>query len=92
MSASSQGKIFDLLRAYHQSRENIRLLIEMSGMADYEKVGFIDAWQEEMAEYFEQNGYCFACNRPLERCECEEPIHPRASHPPARHTFRDPRA
>ncbi len=74
-----RARIFDLLRAYHDSRENIRLLIEMSGMTDYEKVGFIDAWQEEMADYFEQNGYCFACNRALPRCECEEPIHPRAS-------------
>ncbi len=72
-------RIFDLLKVYHESRENIRLLIEVSGMADYEKIGFIDAWQEEMADYFECNGYCFACNRLLERCECEEPIHPRAS-------------
>ncbi|HEU4401088.1 MAG TPA: hypothetical protein VFT43_03205 [Candidatus Polarisedimenticolia bacterium] len=71
--------IFDLLRAYHESRENIRLLLEISGMTSYEKVGFIDAWQEEMADYFAFHGYCFACNRPLKRCECEEPIRPRAS-------------
>ena len=68
--------IFDLLRAYHQSRENIRLLMEMSPMNDYEKVGFIDAWQEEMADFFAENGYCFACNRRLERCGCEEPLRP----------------
>ncbi|MFQ5876490.1 MAG: hypothetical protein ACE5JH_02185 [Acidobacteriota bacterium] len=76
-AAESRAKrIFDLLRAYHRSRENIRLLIEMSDMTDYEKVGFIDAWQEEMADYFARNGYCFACNRLLERCVCEEPIRP----------------
>ena len=69
-----QSRIFDLLRDYHRSRENIRLLISMTDMSDYEKVGFIDAWQEEMADYFAGNGYCFACNRPLERCDCDEPI------------------
>lgn len=79
MADPEKRRIFDLLKAYHESRENIRLLLEASGMADYEKVGFIDAWQEEMADYFERNGYCFACNRVLERCECEEPLHPRAS-------------
>ena len=79
-SRSEQKKIFELLRTYHQSRENIRLLMEMSGMADYQKLGFIDAWQEEMAEYFARNGYCFACNRLLSRCECEEPLGPRATH------------
>jgi hypothetical protein len=43
-------------------------------MNDYEKVGFIDAWQEEMADFFAEHGYCFACNRRLERCSCEEPL------------------
>lgn len=83
MSRPSKGehqKIFDLLRTYHRSRDNIRLLMEMSGMADYQKMGFIDAWQEEMADYFARHGYCFACNRLLRRCECEEPLRPRATH------------
>ena len=79
MAGPDKRRIFDLLKVYHDSRDNIRLLIEVSGMTDYEKIGFIDAWQEEMADYFESNGYCFACNRPLERCECEEPLHPRSS-------------
>lgn len=69
-----ENRIFDLLRAYHQSWENIRLLLDMSRMSAYEKIGFIDAWQEEMADYFARNGYCFACNRELRRCQCEEPI------------------
>jgi len=80
MSTSPQGKIFELLQVYNRSRENIRLLVGMSSMADYEKVGFIDAWQEEMAAYFERYGYCFACNRLLDRCSCEEPLNPSVRH------------
>lgn len=72
-------RIFELLRAYHQSRENIRTLINLSPMSDYEKVGLIDAWQEEMADFFAENGYCFACNRLLARCQCEEPLRRRAA-------------
>ena len=68
------GRIFELLGVYHRSRENIRILLDLSTMSDFEKVGFVDAWQEEMADYFASHGYCFACNRLLERCECEEPI------------------
>jgi len=78
--SSATSRIFELLRIYHQSRENIRLLLEMSRMADYERMGFIDAWQEEMADFFARNGYCFACNRLLARCECAEPIRPHAPH------------
>jgi len=81
--AAGKRAIFELLRIYHQSRENIRLLLEMSPMADYEKMGFIDAWQEEMAEFFARHGYCFACNRVLERCECAEPLRPRLPPPGA---------
>jgi hypothetical protein len=76
-------RIFELLQAYHESRENIRALVDMSRMSDYEKVGFIDAWQEEMADFFADNGYCFACNRRLERCGCEEPLRPLAATRPA---------
>ena len=68
------SRIFELLGVYHRSRENIRLLLDLSTMSDFEKVGFVDAWQEEMADFFAHHGYCFACNRHLERCECEEPI------------------
>jgi hypothetical protein len=82
-STAGRRKIFELLRTYHESRENIRLLLDMSHMADYEKIGFIDAWQEEMAEFFASNGYCFACNRRLERCACAEPLRPRLPHPAA---------
>lgn len=80
-SSRPSRKIFELLRAYHASRENIRLLVDMSPMTDYEKVGFIDAWQEEMADFFADNGYCFACNRLLDRCDCDEPLRPRIALP-----------
>ncbi len=80
LAVGRKKKIFELLRVYHQSRENIRLLLEMSDMADYEKMGFIDAWQEEMADFFARNGFCFACNRPLQRCECAEPLRPALPH------------
>ncbi len=79
-AAADKKKIFELLRIYHQSRENIRLLLEMTNMSDYERMGFIDAWQEEMADYFSRNGFCFACNRLLGRCECAEPLRPSAPH------------
>ena len=82
-SARPSRRIFELLHTYHQSRENIRQLVDMSRMSDYEKVGFIDAWQEEMADFFADNGYCFACNRRLERCGCEDPLRPLAAHRPA---------
>ncbi len=79
-AAAGKRRIFELLRVYHQSRENIRILLEMSSMSDYERMGFIDAWQEEMADFFAKNGFCFACNRLLARCDCAEPIRPRAPH------------
>jgi len=74
--AKTDSRIFNLLQTYNHSRENIRLLIDLSGMSDYEKIGFIDAWQEEMADFFARNGFCFACNRLIEQCDCEEPIRP----------------
>ena len=79
-NVADKRRIFEILRAYHQSRENIRVLLEMSSMSDYERMGFIDAWQEEMADFFARNGFCFACNRLLERCDCAEPIRARTSH------------
>jgi len=29
-----------------------------------------------MADFFAENGYCFASNRRLDRCGCEEPLRP----------------
>jgi hypothetical protein len=46
-------------------------------------MGFIDAWQEEMADFFARHGFCFACNKRLERCDCAEPLRPTVPHPAA---------
>ncbi len=35
-----------------------------------DRLSILDAWQQEMVEFFERHGHCFACNRPLERCRC----------------------
>lgn len=65
--------IFDLLTAYHHSLENMKAWLSEASFTDVERIGIIDAWQEEMREYFAVHGYCFACNRTLSRCRCEEP-------------------
>ena len=66
--------IFQLLTEYHTSLDNMRSWRHDSTLDEIEWMGIIDAWQEEMKQYFKVNGYCFACNRPLLRCRCPEPI------------------
>jgi hypothetical protein len=68
--------IFDLLTAYHRSLENMRSWLDDAPLSRVERIGIIDAWQEEMREFFEEHGYCFGCNRRLDRCSCEEPSLP----------------
>jgi len=66
--------IFDLRRAYHSSLDNIRAWLgdtSMSGrLTVLDRLSILDAWHQEMVEFFESNGHCFACNRRLERCDC----------------------
>jgi hypothetical protein len=66
--------IFDLRRAYHDSLSNIRGWFgdaALSGrLTVLDRLSILDAWQQEMVEFFEKNGYCFACNRRLGRCRC----------------------
>ncbi len=66
--------IFDLRRAYHDSLHNIRGWFGDSGLSSrltvLDRLSILDAWQQEMAEFFEKNGYCFSCNRRLGRCRC----------------------
>lgn len=69
-SSERRLTIFELLSEYHQSLESMRLWLETADLDDAERIGIADAWQDEMAEWFHQNGYCFGCNRPLERCGC----------------------
>ena len=66
--------IFDLRRAYHDSLSNMRGWMgdkAVSGrLTMLDRLSILDAWQQEMVEFFERNGHCFACNRSLGRCEC----------------------
>lgn len=66
--------IFQLRRAYHDSLSNMRGWFEdraLSGqLTVLDRLSILDAWQQEMVEFFERNGHCFACNRPLQRCIC----------------------
>lgn len=69
-------KIFELRTAYHNSLANMRVWLgdtSLSGqLTVLDRLSILDAWQQEMSEFFERNGYCFVCNRRLGRCECGE--------------------
>jgi hypothetical protein len=39
-----------------------------------DRLSILDAWQQEMAEFFEKHGHCFSCNRRLERCRCSKQL------------------
>jgi hypothetical protein len=66
--------IFEIRRAYHDSLGNMRSWLTdtrvSGGLTTLDRLSIIDAWQQEMVEFFERNGYCFACNRRLSRCRC----------------------
>jgi len=67
-------KIFELRTAYHNSLANMRVWLGDSSLSGrltvLDRLSILDAWHQEMTEFFERNGYCFVCNRRLERCEC----------------------
>jgi hypothetical protein len=66
--------IFELRRAYHNSLANMRGWLGdvslSSGLTQLDRLSIIDAWQQEMVEFFQRHGHCFACSRRLERCRC----------------------
>lgn len=66
--------IFQLRSAYHDSLANMRgWLTDHSvsgGLTVLDRLSILDAWHQEMVEFFERNGYCFTCNRRLLRCQC----------------------
>ena len=66
--------IFHLRRAYHDSLSNMRGWLLDTSLSDrltvLDRLSIIDAWQQEMMEFFTKNGYCFACNRRVNRCTC----------------------
>ena len=63
--------IFELLSTYHRSLENMKTWLDAAGFSEVERIGLADAWQAEMTAWFREQGYCFACNKPLRRCTCE---------------------
>jgi len=71
--------IFDLRRAYHTSLSNIRGWFgdaTVSGRLTFlDRLSILDAWQQEMVDFFQEHGYCFACSRPLRRCSCDKTTH-----------------
>lgn len=68
--------IFDLRTAYHNSLANMRVWLSdeaFSGrLTMLDRLSILDAWRQEMIEFFERNGYCIHCSRRLERCECPD--------------------
>ncbi len=68
--------IFDLRRAYHSSLANMRGWLGDSSLSGQltvlDRLSILDAWHQEMVEFFENHGHCFICNRPLNRCRCPQ--------------------
>lgn len=66
--------IFQLRRAYHDSLSNMRGWLgdnSVSGkLTVLDRLSILDAWHQEMVEFFEGHGYCFTCNRRFYRCRC----------------------
>ena len=66
--------IFQLRQAYHDSLSNMRgwlMDTSVSGrLTVLDRLSIIDAWQQEMVEFFVKNGYCFSCNKRVSRCAC----------------------
>lgn len=74
--AAPDMTIFQLRQAYHDSLSNMRGWLgdqNVSGrLTVIDRLSILDAWQQEMVEFFERNDYCFSCNRRLDRCECPD--------------------
>ena len=74
MRVSNHLNIFELRQAYHNSLSNMRGWLgdaALSGrLTVIDRLSILDAWQQEMVEFFEKHNYCFSCNRRLSRCRC----------------------
>jgi len=70
--------IFELRRAYHDSMYNIRDWMEDSSVSGrltrLDRLSILDAWHQEMVEFFQSHGHCFTCSRPTGRCRCPEDV------------------
>jgi hypothetical protein len=69
-----ETSIFEVRQAYHESLSNMRGWLGDStlsgGLSVLDRLSILDAWQQEMVEFFEKNGFCFVCSRRLGRCRC----------------------
>jgi hypothetical protein len=72
--ARTDMSIFALRQAYHTSLANIRGWLgdnSLSGrLTVLDRLSILDAWHQEMVEFFENHDHCFTCNRRLSRCQC----------------------
>jgi len=70
--------IFEIRTAYHNSLANMRNWFGDEGVSGrltvLDRLSILDAWQQEMVEFFERHGFCFACNRRLDRCRCRREV------------------
>ena len=64
----------ELVLIYRRSFENMREWLQDSPLRADERLGIIDAWQEELRRFYRENGHCFACDRTLDTCTCVEPL------------------
>jgi hypothetical protein len=64
----------ELTQIYRRSLQNMREWMGDSPLRFDEKLGIIDAWQEEMRIFFRENGHCYACGEQLDGCLCHEPL------------------
>ncbi|MFQ5766727.1 MAG: hypothetical protein ACE5ID_01905 [Acidobacteriota bacterium] len=64
----------DLMRIYRHSLANMKEWLADSPLRLDEKLGIIDAWQEELRAFYREHGHCYGCDEPLDQCTCEEPL------------------
>jgi hypothetical protein len=64
----------DLMKIYRRSLENMREWLRTSSLRFDEKLGIIDAWQEELRAFYREHGHCYGCDHPLDACLCSEPV------------------
>ena len=64
----------ELTQIYRRSLQNMREWMGSSPLRFDEKLGIIDAWQEELRIFYRENGHCYACGEQLDGCLCSEPL------------------
>ena len=71
---ATDRKAQDLMKIYRRSLANMRDWLQDSPLRFDEKLGIIDAWQEELRAFYKEHGYCYACDRLFDECQCDEPL------------------